>query len=132
MEGGREIADDVPCSSLAVDSILRIGTAGAIWGLCIGPYDARKQGLTGVARASFVLKSVGKMGFQSGLFAGIFSTTQCGIQRYRRKKDMLNASIAGAVAGAAIAVRTRSLTQVIGMAVLVSAITTAADVSTAN
>lgn len=70
-----EPQDVVPCSSLAVDSILRFGTvipnvtellqirsftvpntskltissygftqAGAIWGLCSGPYDARKLG----------------------------------------------------------------------------------------
>ncbi|BBH10441.1 Mitochondrial import inner membrane translocase subunit Tim17/Tim22/Tim23 family protein [Prunus dulcis] len=36
--------DVVPCSSVAVDSILRIGTAGAIWGLCSAPHEARKQG----------------------------------------------------------------------------------------
>ncbi|XP_050109364.1 uncharacterized protein LOC126588330 isoform X6 [Malus sylvestris] len=45
MEG--EPCDVVPCSSVTVDSILRIGTAGAIWGLCAGPHDARKQGEVG-------------------------------------------------------------------------------------
>ncbi|GMQ00143.1 hypothetical protein CsSME_00047351 [Camellia sinensis var. sinensis] len=78
---------EVPCSSLAVDSILRIGTAGVIWGLCIGPYDAHKLGLTGITRASFVAKSAGKFGFQCGLFAGMFSITRCGVQRYRKKND---------------------------------------------
>ncbi|XP_010259538.1 PREDICTED: outer envelope pore protein 16-4, chloroplastic [Nelumbo nucifera] len=127
MEG--EIEDDVPCSSLAVDSIIRVGTAGLIWGLCIGPYDARKRGLSGVARASFVVKSAGTFGLQCGLFAGIFSTTRCGVQKFRKKKDWVNASIAGAIAGAAIAARTRSWTQVFGMAALVSALSTAADYS---
>ncbi|XP_052187862.1 uncharacterized protein LOC127798372 isoform X4 [Diospyros lotus] len=56
--------EEAPCSSLAVDSILRIGTAGLIWGLCFGPYGAGKLGLTGVARASFVAKSAGRHGFQ--------------------------------------------------------------------
>nr|XP_023894642.1 outer envelope pore protein 16-4, chloroplastic-like [Quercus suber] len=85
-----EINGAVPCSSLAVDSILRVGTAGAIWGLCMGPYDARKQGLSGVARASFVAKAVGKFGFQYGLVAGIYMITRCGIQRYRRQNDWVS------------------------------------------
>uniref|UniRef100_A0A5B7AJU7 Outer envelope pore protein 16-4 n=1 Tax=Davidia involucrata TaxID=16924 RepID=A0A5B7AJU7_DAVIN len=123
----REIAGDVPCSSLAVDSILRVGTAGLIWGLCTGPYDANKKGLTGIARASFVAKSVGKFGFQCGIFAGIFSFTRCGIQRYRKQNDWVNALIAGAVAGAAVGAGTRSWKQVAGMAGLVSAFCAVAD-----
>ncbi|GMY16930.1 outer envelope pore protein 16-4, chloroplastic [Fagus crenata] len=145
-----ELNGVVPCSSLAVDSILRVGTAGAIWGLCMGPYDARKQGLTGGAHASFVAKSVGKFGFQCGLVAGIYTATRCGIQRYRRRNDWrfsliwmslyspqkrmysffkVNGLVAGAVAGAAVAARTRNWTQVIGMAGLVSAFSAAADYS---
>ncbi|KAJ7972969.1 outer envelope pore protein 16-4, chloroplastic [Quillaja saponaria] len=119
----------VPCSSLAVDSIIRVGTAGAIWGLCMGPYDARKQGLTGIARASFVANSVGKFGFQCGLVAGIFTSTRCGIRKYRRQNDWVNGLIAGAVAGASIAARTRSWKQVIGMAGVVSAFSAVADYS---
>ncbi|XP_065629999.1 outer envelope pore protein 16-4, chloroplastic isoform X1 [Quercus suber] len=88
-----EINGAVPCSSLAVDSILRVGTAGAIWGLCMGPYDARKQGLSGVTRASFVAKAVGKFGFQYGLVAGIYMITRCGIQRYRRQNDWAKVAI---------------------------------------
>ncbi|KAM1196634.1 hypothetical protein ACFX13_008435 [Malus domestica] len=42
MEG--ESYNVVPCSSVTIDSILHIKTAGAIWGLCAGPHDARKQG----------------------------------------------------------------------------------------
>ncbi|KAL1331669.1 hypothetical protein AAHE18_12G202900 [Arachis hypogaea] len=83
----------VPCSSLAVESILRVGTAGAIWGMCIGPYDANQQSLSGINKASYVV----------------------------------NGLIAGAVAGAAVSVGTRSYTQAIGMASLVSAICAAAD-----
>ncbi|XP_056158896.1 outer envelope pore protein 16-4, chloroplastic isoform X1 [Syzygium oleosum] len=85
-----ELSDVVPCSSLAVDSILRVGTAGAIWGLCIGPYDARKMGLSGIPRAYFVAKSVGKFSFQCGLVAGVFTVTRCGIQRYRRRDDWVS------------------------------------------
>ncbi|XP_047336296.1 outer envelope pore protein 16-4, chloroplastic [Impatiens glandulifera] len=117
-----EIVGDVPCSSLAVDTILRVGTSGMIWGICAGPYDANKLGLTGFSRVSFVGKTVGKFGFQCGLFAGIFSTTRCGIQTYRRKNDWVNALIAGAVAGAAIGAGTRNWRQVAGMAGLGSAI----------
>ncbi|XP_030946285.1 outer envelope pore protein 16-4, chloroplastic [Quercus lobata] len=124
-----EINGAVPCSSLAVDSILRVGTAGAIWGLCMGPYDARKQGLSGVARASFVANAVGKFGFQYGLVAGIYMITRCGIQRYRRQNDWVNGLVAGALAGAVFAARTRSWTQVIGMAGLVSVFSAAADYS---
>ncbi|XP_043711064.1 outer envelope pore protein 16-4, chloroplastic isoform X2 [Telopea speciosissima] len=124
-----EFEDDIPCSAIAVDSITRLATAGTIWGLCIGPYDGRKRGLAGVARASFVVKSAGRYGLQSGLFAGVFSTTRCGIQQYRKRKDWVNASIAGAIAGAAFAARTRSWIQVFGMAALVSTICSAADYS---
>ncbi|XVF21983.1 hypothetical protein REPUB_Repub12eG0135600 [Reevesia pubescens] len=119
----------VPCSSLAADSVLRVGTAGALWGFCSAPYDARKIGLTGIAQASFVAKSVGKFGFQCGLVSGVFSMTQCGLQRYRKQNDQINTLIAGAVAGAAVAARTRSWTKVIGMACLVSAASAAADFS---
>ncbi|CAM8983524.1 unnamed protein product [Rhodiola kirilowii] len=59
---------DVPCSSIAVESAIRVGTAGAIWGLCSGPYDATKQGLSGLARASFVAKSIGGIGLQCDEF----------------------------------------------------------------
>ncbi|EEF39274.1 outer envelope pore protein 16-4, chloroplastic [Ricinus communis] len=124
-----ELYGDIPCSSYAVDSILRVGTAGAIWGLCIGPHNARKRGLTGASQASFVAKSVGKFSFQCGLVAGVFTFTHCGIRRYRRKNDWVNALIAGAVAGAAVAAGTRNWTQVVGMAGLVSAFSVAADYS---
>ncbi|XP_026445126.1 outer envelope pore protein 16-4, chloroplastic-like isoform X1 [Papaver somniferum] len=132
MEEQRDIRDDVPCSSITAESVVRFGTGGAIWGLCIGLYDSRKNGLTGFSRASYVVKSVGKLGLQCGVFAGIYTGTQCGVERYRRKKDMLNASIAGAVSGAAVAIRTRSWTQVVGTAVLVSGITSAANVARTN
>ncbi|XP_074268388.1 outer envelope pore protein 16-4, chloroplastic-like [Silene latifolia] len=57
---------DTPCSSMAVDSIARITTAGALWGSCIGPYDANKLGLSGFPRVSFVAKSIGKTSLQCG------------------------------------------------------------------
>ncbi|KAK9206892.1 hypothetical protein WN943_017174 [Citrus x changshan-huyou] len=127
-----ELIDAVPCSSLAADAILRIGTAGAIWGLCAGPQLARKRGLSGITRASFVAKSIGKYGFQCGLVAGVFSSTRCGIQRYRKQNDWVNALIAGAVTGAAIAAGTQRWTQVIGVAGIVSAFSAAADYSRTN
>ncbi|XP_061347296.1 outer envelope pore protein 16-4, chloroplastic isoform X1 [Gastrolobium bilobum] len=119
----------VPCSSLAVECIIRIGTAGAIWGLCVGPYDARQQGLTGLAQASFVAKSARNFGIRCGLVAGLYSITRCGIQSYRKQNDWVNGLIAGAVAGGAVAARSRSWKQVIGMAGLVSAFCAAADYS---
>ncbi|KGN44942.1 outer envelope pore protein 16-4, chloroplastic [Cucumis sativus] len=124
-----ELNGVVPCSSLAVESSIRVGTAGALWGLCLGPYNSRKNGLTGVAHAAFVARSVGKYGFQCGLVAGTFTLTHCGIQRYRKRNDWLNGLIAGAVAGAAIATKTRSWSQVVGMAALVSAFSAAAEYS---
>ncbi|XP_058762364.1 outer envelope pore protein 16-4, chloroplastic-like [Vicia villosa] len=82
-----DLDDVVPCTSLAVESILRVGTAGAIWGLCTGPYDARTQGLKGIARAYFVANSVRVFGTQCGLVAGVFSITHCGVKKYRRRND---------------------------------------------
>ncbi|KAM1534433.1 hypothetical protein PS1_008208 [Malus domestica] len=125
MEG--EPCDVVPCSSVTVDSILRIGTAGVIWGLCAGPHDARKQGLAGAAQLAFVARSAGTFGVQYGLVAGICTLTHCGLQRYRGKSDWVNGVVAGAVAGGAIAAMTRSWTQVIPMACLVSAFKVATD-----
>ncbi|KAM1449578.1 hypothetical protein EV1_008285 [Malus domestica] len=125
MEG--EPCDVVPCSSVTVDSILRIGTAGAIWGLCAGPHDARKQGLAGAAQVAFVARSAGTFGVQYGLVVGICTLTHCGLQRYRGKSDWVNGVVAGAVAGGAIAAMTRSWTQVIPMACLVSAFKVATD-----
>ncbi|CAN6690438.1 unnamed protein product [Malus baccata var. baccata] len=125
MEG--EPCDVMPCSSVTVDSILRIGTAGAIWGLCAGPHDARKQGLAGAAQLAFVARSAGTFGVQYGLVAGICTLTHYGLQRYRGKSDWVNGVVAGAVAGGAIAAMTRSWTQVIPMACLVSAFKVATD-----
>ncbi|KAI5399145.1 hypothetical protein KIW84_064505 [Lathyrus oleraceus] len=168
-----DLDDVVPCTSLAVESILRVGTAGAIWGLCTGPYDARTQGLKGIARAYFVANSVRVFGTQCGLVAGVFSITHCGVKKYRRRNDwaiefvsgegqvyffsdtlelvlevlipvkqkalkdqehllaqiQVNGLIGGAAAGAAVAARTRSWPQVIGMAGLVSVFCAAADYS---
>ncbi|GJT95643.1 outer envelope pore protein 16-4, chloroplastic [Tanacetum coccineum] len=104
--------NDVPCSSIAVESIISVGTGGLIWGSCAGNYDAKHKGLTGIDRASFVAKTVGKYGFQCGLFAGIFSFTRCGVSRYRKKNDWVNALVAGGVAGAAIGAGTRNWKQV--------------------
>ncbi|KAK4849049.1 hypothetical protein QYF36_020236 [Acer negundo] len=57
-----EVEDIVPCTSLVVDSLLRVRTVGAIWGLCAGPHKARKRGLTGIAQASHVGKQHGYIG----------------------------------------------------------------------
>ncbi|XP_021775357.1 outer envelope pore protein 16-4, chloroplastic-like [Chenopodium quinoa] len=123
------IEKDTPCSSIAVESIVRIGTAGALWGLCSGSYDANKLGLAGYSRASFVAKSIGVTSFQCGMFAGVFSLTRCGIQSYRGREDVINAAAAGAIVGAAIAVGTRSKKEVAGMAALLSILGAAADYS---
>lgn len=124
-----KVEGDTPCSSMAVESIVRVGTAGVLWGLCSGSYDANKLGLAGFARASFVAKSIGVNGAQCGMFAGIFSLTRCGLQTYRGRADVINAAAAGAVVGAAIAVGTRSKKQVAGMAALLSILGAAADYS---
>lgn len=120
---------DTPCSSMAVDSILRVGTAGVLWGLCTGPHDAAKLGLTGFPRACFVAKSMGKAGTQCGYFAGIFAFARCGIQKYRGKTDLINSAAAGAIAGAVIAASTRSRKQVAVMAALLSVVCAAGDYS---
>ncbi|AEE80406.2 Mitochondrial import inner membrane translocase subunit Tim17/Tim22/Tim23 family protein [Arabidopsis thaliana] len=101
--------------------------AGGLYGLCAGPRDARKIGLSGVSQASFVAKSIGRFGFQCGLVSGVFTMTHCGLQRYRGKNDWVNALVGGAVAGAAVAISTRNWTQVVGMAGLVSAFSVLAN-----
>ncbi|KAK4407002.1 UNVERIFIED_CONTAM: Outer envelope pore protein 16-4, chloroplastic [Sesamum angustifolium] len=104
-----------PCSSLAIDSVLRMSSAGVIWGACFGPFDARRLGLSGSARASYIAKTVGQCGFSCGIFAAIFTFTHCGMQRYRQKKDWVNTLAAGALAGAAFGAGTRNWKQVAGI-----------------
>ncbi|CAI9757385.1 unnamed protein product [Fraxinus pennsylvanica] len=104
----RDFFDTAPCSSIAVDSVIRMGTVSVIWGSCVGPFDANKLGFTGIARVSFVAKSVGQYGLKWGYFAAIFSFTHCGIQRYRGKKDWVNV-------GAAFATGTQNWKQVAGV-----------------
>ncbi|MFS7901694.1 putative mitochondrial import inner membrane translocase subunit TIM22 [Helianthus anomalus] len=44
MDTNTELYHDVPCSSIAVESIISVGTGGLIWGLCSGSYDAKQKG----------------------------------------------------------------------------------------
>ncbi|KAG6431856.1 hypothetical protein SASPL_103424 [Salvia splendens] len=83
----------LPCSSIAVDSVLRLSSAGAIWGACYGPFAAKRLGLSGSYRASYIAKTVGQCGFYCGLFAAIFSFSHCGIQRYRRRNDWVSDTV---------------------------------------
>uniref|UniRef100_M1C821 Protein translocase n=1 Tax=Solanum tuberosum TaxID=4113 RepID=M1C821_SOLTU len=78
-----------------------------------------RTGLAGIHRASFIAKSVGRLGFQWGMFAAIFSSTRCGFQRYRRRNDWVNVLTAGVVAGAAFGAGTRNWKQVAGATGLV-------------
>ncbi|VFQ73898.1 unnamed protein product [Cuscuta campestris] len=94
-----DVAGEFPCSSIAVESVLRIGTAGLIWGGLTAHCDAGRQGIATLARVPFIARSVGRFGFQWGLFAAIFSFTHCGIQRYLRRADLFNVVAASAVAG---------------------------------
>ncbi|KAK6120193.1 hypothetical protein DH2020_046099 [Rehmannia glutinosa] len=110
-----DLSDSIPCSSIAVDSVLRMSSAGVIWGSCFGPFDAKRHGLSGSARAAYTAKLVGKCGFSCGLFAAIFSFANCGIQRYRQQKDWVNTLAAGVVAGAAFGAGTRNWKQVAGI-----------------
>ncbi|KAL1197855.1 Outer envelope pore protein 16-4 [Cardamine amara subsp. amara] len=122
-----ELLSAVPCSSLAVESAIRVATAGGLYGFCTGPRDARKIGLSGVSQASYVAKSVGRFGLQCGLVSGVFTLTHCGLQRYRGKNDWVNALVGGAVAGAAVAIGTRNWTHVVATAGLVSAFSVLAN-----
>ncbi|KAM3373639.1 Outer envelope pore protein 16-4, chloroplastic [Capsicum chinense] len=122
-----DIAGEVPCSSIAVDSVIRMTTAGLIWGSSTAPHDANKLGLAGIHRASFIAKSVARFGVQWGMFAAIFSSTQCGLQRYRRRNDWVNVLTAGVVAGAAFGAGTRNWKQVAGATGLVCLLCHVAD-----
>ncbi|KAH0884330.1 hypothetical protein HID58_060426 [Brassica napus] len=95
-----ELLAGVPCSSRAVESVIRVSTAGGLYGFCAGPRNARKLGLSGVSQASYVAKSIGKIGFQCDA--------------------SVNALVGGAVAGAAVALRTRNCSHVVTTAGLVS------------
>ncbi|KAL3648043.1 hypothetical protein CASFOL_009011 [Castilleja foliolosa] len=107
-----DLSDSAPCSSLAVDRVLRMSFAGVVWGSCCGPFDAKNLGLSGSARAAYTAKLVAKYGFSCGFFGAIFSFANCGIERYRQRKDWVNTLAAGVVAGAAFGVGTRNWKQV--------------------
>ncbi|OIW12970.1 hypothetical protein TanjilG_15419 [Lupinus angustifolius] len=119
--------DSVPCSSLAVESSIRVSAAGAIWGLCLGPYQANQRGLKGMDKAFFVANATGRFGLKCGFIAGVFSATRCGLQKHRGRQDWVNGFIAGGITGAAVAAGTRNWSQVIGMAGIVSVLCGAAD-----
>ncbi|XP_019427765.1 PREDICTED: outer envelope pore protein 16-4, chloroplastic-like [Lupinus angustifolius] len=119
--------DSVPCSSLAVESSIRVATAGAIWGCCLGPYQANQRGLKGMDKALFVANATGKFGLKCGFIAGVFSVTRCGLRRHRGRQDWVNGFIAGGITGAAVAVASRNRSQVIGMATIVSVFCGAVD-----
>ncbi|KAF2315021.1 hypothetical protein GH714_037588 [Hevea brasiliensis] len=89
-----ELNGVLPCSSLAVDSILRVGTVG--YGL---------------------------------MHRSVRCTQKRQSQSENSAFNVVNALIAGAMAGAAVAAGTRSWTQVVGMAGVVSAFSVAADYS---
>ncbi|PIA61348.1 hypothetical protein AQUCO_00300712v1 [Aquilegia coerulea] len=123
--------EDIPCESAAVDTTVRIAAAGVIWGLTASPYDAANLGLRGIPRVSYVLKTAGSLGWQCGLFAGIYSTTRCQLQYYREKKDWINTSVAGALSGAIFAAKAGcGGIRFLGVTALISSIATAAELAT--
>ncbi|KAL6564178.1 hypothetical protein OROMI_015628 [Orobanche minor] len=61
-----DLSDSTPCSSIAVDSVIRMSSAGVIWGSCYGPFDAKRLGLSGCARSAYTAKLAGKYGFSCG------------------------------------------------------------------
>ncbi|KAK6135061.1 hypothetical protein DH2020_031182 [Rehmannia glutinosa] len=110
-----DLSDSIPCSSIAVDSVLRMSSAGVIWGSCFGPFDAKRHGKFCFFSPMLVCLDIGFWGDKSGLFAAIFSFANCGIQRYRQQKDWVNTLAAGVVAGAAFGAGTRNWKQVAGI-----------------
>nr|ABK25689.1 unknown [Picea sitchensis] len=126
MDMWKVLEEGPPCSSRAVEAFVRFAVAGLTWGMFIGPYEVTKVS-QGSTRAILVAKLVGKCGLQCGSFAGIYTAFSCGIERYRRKKDWVNASIAGATTGAIIAARTRNVRQICGLAIQFSALTTSLE-----
>ncbi|XP_020529730.1 outer envelope pore protein 16-4, chloroplastic isoform X2 [Amborella trichopoda] len=102
---------------------------GLAWGVVSGPYRADKRGLAGVARTTFLMKRVGTYSLLWGSLGGAFHAIRCGVRRYRMQEDWVNSGIAGAIAGAALGMKTRSLTQIAITSVIVSGIVTVIDSS---
>ncbi|XP_013717548.1 outer envelope pore protein 16-4, chloroplastic isoform X4 [Brassica napus] len=114
-----ELLAGVPCSSRAVESVIRVSTAGGLYGFCAGPRNARKLGLSGVSQASYVAKSIGKIGFQcdAGYCRRVYKKNRAVVSG---SYFQVNALVGGAVAGAAVALRTRNCSHVVTTAGLVS------------
>lgn len=115
-----------PCSARVVDGCLRMATAGVAWGLLAGSHDSVKEGHRGPSRVVYVAKAVGRNSFLWGCVAGTYLGVNCGIERLRRKRDWVNATVAGAFTGAAMAARTGSGLKILASSVALSAVTTAA------
>ncbi|KAE8009474.1 hypothetical protein FH972_005911 [Carpinus fangiana] len=120
-----ELHGVVPCSSLAVDSILRVGTVPKLDLFFNMRRRSANSAFNVVNELMVSLTQVSNV--RMCLSQELKSTGYCLF-----RPDMIayvNGLVAGAVAGAAVAARTRNWTQVIGMAGLVSAFSAAADYS---
>ncbi|KAJ8422709.1 hypothetical protein Cgig2_002693 [Carnegiea gigantea] len=141
---------DTPCSSMAVDSILRVGTAGVLWGLCTAPHDAAKlvhmkmwyEPVDGLYECEVTLSCLlcsactSIAGFAIGGLGLICLDKPSVSWRNDLAYDdvvcvllEINSAAAGAIAGAVIAASTRSRKHVAVMAALLSVVCAAGDYS---
>ncbi|XP_073283289.1 uncharacterized protein [Primulina huaijiensis] len=97
MEG--DLSDSVPCSSIAVNSVIRVSSESlSNFGRLIFTTDTVVKQWYPFIFVCFV-KLFRSIGHDSNdvyrLFAAIFSFAHCGIQRYRRRKDRTCDSLLG-------------------------------------
>ncbi|GJP33609.1 hypothetical protein CLOM_g18129 [Closterium sp. NIES-68] len=96
-------ASDVkpPCATVAATAGVSGGIFGVMWGFYSGISDPRE--FSPLFRVAHVTGSALGDGLKFGVLAALFSGTRCASQRLRGQDDWVNSSVAGAIAGTAVA-----------------------------
>ncbi|KAH7428493.1 hypothetical protein KP509_09G004300 [Ceratopteris richardii] len=116
-----------PCAARAADGALRMVVCGITWGILAGSHDSLREGYRGLSRIPYVAKSCGRYSLLWGGCAGTYFGLNCGLERLRKKRDWANATVAGALTGAILAVISGNGSRILASSAVLSAAATALD-----
>eukprot|EP01027_Heterolobosea_sp_BB2_P019772 GEZU01027844.1.p2 GENE.GEZU01027844.1~~GEZU01027844.1.p2 ORF type:complete len:160 (+),score=30.65 GEZU01027844.1:86-565(+) len=88
------------CTRIAINGALNGGVIGGVFGAVMGGYESYTSGY----RGTYMYQHIGRRALSNAanfaVFLGTFRGVKCGMQSYRRKKDVINTFVAGFCAGA--------------------------------
>eukprot|EP00899_Mesostigma_viride_P015239 jgi/Mesvir1/23716/Mv18663-RA.1 len=113
-----------PCSSRTVDGFVRGSMVGFAWGGFMGSYDAAKAGHRGSRLAFQIAKAMGASSLNFGMFLGFYNCAYCVLEDVRQEKSWVNATIAGGLTGAIMALPSLHPSSVLMSAAATAAVTT--------